>query len=46
MKTLKQSTKIGLIAVSILIVTILHYSSVHGGLGAHIAHRELYFIFL
>jgi len=44
MKTLKQSTKIGVIAVSILIVTILHYSSVHGGLGAHIAHRELYFI--
>jgi len=44
MKTLKQSTKIGVIAVLVLIVTILHYSSVHGGLGAHIAHRELYFI--
>jgi polyferredoxin len=44
MKTFKQSTKIGLIAVLILIVTILHYSSVHGGLGVHIAHRELYFI--
>ena len=44
METLKQSTKIGLIAVLIVIVTILHYSSAHGGLGAHIAHRELYFI--
>ena len=44
METLKRSTKIGLIAVLIVIVTILHYSSAHGGLGAHIAHRELYFI--
>jgi signal transduction histidine kinase len=44
METLKQSTKIGLIAILIVIVTILHYSSAHGGLGAHIAHRELYFI--
>jgi signal transduction histidine kinase len=44
MKTLKQPIKIGLIAVIILIVTILHYSSDHGGLGSHIAHRELYFI--
>src|SRR5512145_2613994 len=44
MEALKQSTKIGLIAVLIVIVTMLHYSSAHGGLGAHIAHRELYFI--
>jgi signal transduction histidine kinase len=44
METLKQSTKIGMIAVLIVIVTILHYSSAHGGLGVHIAHRELYFI--
>ncbi len=44
MGILKQSTKIGLIAVLIALVTILHYSSAHGGLGAHIAHRELYFI--
>jgi signal transduction histidine kinase len=44
MGILKQSTKIGLIAVLIVMVTILHYSSAHGGLGAHIAHRELYFI--
>ncbi len=44
METLKQSTKTGLIAALIVVVTILHYSSAHGGLGAHIAHRELYFI--
>jgi signal transduction histidine kinase len=44
MGILKQSTKIGLIAVLIVIVTILHYSSAYGTLGAHITHRELYFI--
>jgi signal transduction histidine kinase len=44
MNTIKKNAQIGLIAVLILIVTILHYSSVHGGLGEHIAHRELYFI--
>jgi signal transduction histidine kinase len=44
MDTMKQTAQVGLIVLVVLIVTILHYSSVHGGLGTHIAHRELYFI--
>jgi signal transduction histidine kinase len=33
-----------MIALLVLVVTILHYSSDHGGLSEHISHRELYFI--
>lgn len=44
MDAMRKTAKIGLIVLAIYIVTILHYSSVHGTLGAHIAHRELYFI--
>ena len=36
--------KIGLIVFLIAVVTILHYSTIHGKLGLHIPHRELYFI--
>lgn len=44
MDTTKKTVKVVLIALLILIVTILHYSSGHGGLGEHISHREFYFI--
>ena len=36
--------KIGLIVFLITVITILHYSTIHGKLGLHIPHRELYFI--
>ena len=36
--------KIGLIVLLVAVVTILHYSTIHGKLGLHIPHRELYFI--
>ena len=44
MDSIKKTSQIGLIALLVLIVTILHYSSVHGALRAHISHREFYFI--
>ncbi|MBI5579523.1 MAG: sensor histidine kinase [Deltaproteobacteria bacterium] len=44
MDTIKKTAQIGLIVLLVLIVTILHYSSDHGALGAHISHREFYFI--
>jgi signal transduction histidine kinase len=44
MDTIKKNAQIGLIFLLVLIVTILHYSSVHGALSAHISHREFYFI--
>ena len=44
MDTIKKTAQIGLIVLLVLIVTILHYSSGHGALGAHISHREFYFI--
>jgi signal transduction histidine kinase len=45
METMKKAAQIGLIVLVVLVVTILHYSSGHGGvLRAHISHRELYFI--
>jgi signal transduction histidine kinase len=36
--------KIGLIVLLTAAITILHYSTIHGKLGLHIPHRELYFI--
>jgi len=36
--------KTGLIVMLVAVVTILHYSTIHGKLGMHIPHRELYFI--
>lgn len=44
MFTMKRDAQIGLIGLLVLIVTILHYSSDHGGLREHISHREFYFI--
>ena len=44
MDTTRKIVKVGLIALLVLIVTALHYSSEHGGLRAHISHREFYFI--
>lgn len=41
---MKKAAQIGLIVLLVLIVTILHYSTVHGALRAHISHREFYFI--
>jgi signal transduction histidine kinase len=39
-----KSSKIGLIVLLVAVVTILHYSTIHGKLGLHIPHRELYFV--
>jgi len=44
MNTSKAGLKFGFIFVLILFITVLHYSTMHGELGHHIAHRELYFI--
>ena len=44
MDTIKKTAQIGLIVALVLIVTILHYSSVIGTLRTHISHREFYFI--
>ena len=41
---LLKPTKIGLVVLLVIAVTILHYSTLHGKLGLHIPHRELYFI--
>jgi signal transduction histidine kinase len=44
MDTPKKTAQIVLIILLVLLVTILHYSSDHGALRAHISHREFYFI--
>jgi len=44
MDTIKKTAQIGLIVALVLIVTILHYSSVIGTLRTHISHREFYFV--
>jgi signal transduction histidine kinase len=44
MDAMKKTAKTGLIVILISIVTVLHYSMAYGTLGAHIAHRELYFV--
>lgn len=36
--------RIGFIVLLVAVVSILHYSTIHGKLGMHIPHRELYFI--
>jgi signal transduction histidine kinase len=36
--------KILVIAILVAVITILHYSTLHGTLGVHIPHRELFFI--
>jgi signal transduction histidine kinase len=44
MDTLIKPVKVGLIAIFVTIITILHYGTIHGQLIQHIPHRELYFI--
>jgi signal transduction histidine kinase len=40
----KKIAKIILIIALVVVITVLHYSAVHGHLGLHILHRELYFV--
>ena len=44
MDAMLKPLKIGLIVLLVVIVTFLHYSTIHGKLGLHIPHRELYFL--
>ncbi len=44
MDSLIKPIKVGLIVIFITIITILHYGTIHGQLGQHIPHRELYFV--
>lgn len=44
MDTVRRNAQIGLIALLVLIVSVLHYNSDPGGLSEHISHREFYFI--
>jgi signal transduction histidine kinase len=44
MDTLIKPAKVGLILIFITLITILHYGTIHGQLGQHIPHRELFFI--
>jgi signal transduction histidine kinase len=43
-KLILKPAQVGLIAMLIIIITILHYGTLHGKLVSHIPHRELYFI--
>jgi len=44
MTTSNKTWRVLIIGSLILIVTILHYSTMHHDIASHIAHRELYFI--
>lgn len=44
MSTTKQSLKISLIAAMVAVISIVHYSNIHGNMELHILHRELFFI--
>jgi len=44
MHTTKQSLKISLIAAMVAVISILHYSGIHGNMELHILHRELFFV--
>ena len=44
MKTTKQSFRLVLIAILVVVISILHYSKIHGNMELHILHRELFFI--
>ena len=44
MDNILKPTKIGCIVFLVTVVTILHYSTIHGKLWMHIPHRELYFL--
>jgi len=43
-ETTKKSLEIVLIATLVLVISILHYSKIHGNMELHILHRELFFI--
>jgi signal transduction histidine kinase len=42
--TLLKPAKILIIAILVAVISLLHYSTLHGTLGVHIPHRELFFI--
>ena len=44
MNSIAKPLKVGLIVILVAIITIIHYSTIHGQLAQHIPHRELYFI--
>lgn len=44
MHTERKSLKIGFITGVVVLITVLHYSTIHGHLALHILHRELYFV--
>jgi signal transduction histidine kinase len=44
MSTTKQSLKISLIAAMVAMISIVHYSNIHGNMELHILHRELFFV--
>jgi signal transduction histidine kinase len=44
MDTKRKTAKITIITALTVVITILHYGAIHGHLGLHILHRELYFI--
>jgi signal transduction histidine kinase len=44
MGTTKQSFKLLLIATLVVMISILHYTKIHGNMELHILHRELFFI--
>ena len=43
-ETTKKSIKLVIIATLVLVISILHYSRIHGNMELHILHRELFFI--
>lgn len=44
MKVTTIQIKVMLIAALVIIITVFHYSALHGNLRLHIIHRELYFL--
>jgi signal transduction histidine kinase len=42
--SLLKPAKMVIIAALVIVITILHYSTIHGTLGVHIPHRELFFV--
>jgi len=44
MHTKRKSMKIGFVTALVVLITVLHYSTIHGHLALHILHRELYFV--
>ena len=39
-----KSFKVAVVVISVAVITVLHYGTMHGRLELHILHRELYFI--